>query len=211
MVQEFKTIKTDKGYVAVGKAEEGIHPEVNYFDDKVDFFGFVKMQDFLSKEYNWFFVNGIKENNRTVYKILATNTSFKLDGIDQFELEDEIKSMAFDAAFNSNINNNNLVLAATSWYDGYKAAQSKGCYTEEQAVDLMRWVVDNYDKTPMYMDVLRSKVQSLNQPKTLASIEVEMEQYFIDGKNPYIGEFIPFCKPKLTNGSLTVVKYNYAK
>ncbi len=65
-----KLIKVDGYWIIVNnKADEGINPEVKFFDDKVDKNGFYISTEFLTEKKQLKLVRGIENNNRFVYTV----------------------------------------------------------------------------------------------------------------------------------------------
>ena len=98
----------------------------------------------------------------------------------RFELEkddwqSEIKKV-FPRLYNSGMDKDFIRHTEDGFMEGYKAAQSKGCFTEED----MNWVANMASgmaysgKTSSEIaNQLTIKINSLKQPKQLVSIEVE--------------------------------------
>lgn len=64
-------LKDGRNILVNYKAEEGIHPEVTYFDNKVDKNNIYRGIEFGTENIILNYVKGIKDNFRTVYKIIA--------------------------------------------------------------------------------------------------------------------------------------------
>lgn len=104
-------------------------------------------------------------------RVVATHTSFKFEGIPQFEFE------KIDDAFDS-WNKEPMDFRDISEYRdyeaGYKAAQEKGCYSEK---DLVRAIKMSYGQAKQSTISVRTVqeliLKSLNQPKKLVAIEVD--------------------------------------
>lgn len=165
----------------------------------------------------------VKEDGIT---IIATDTSFKLEGIPQFELEkegwkSEIKKV-FPKLYNSNLDKVFIRHTEDGFMEGYKAAQEKGCYSIED----MNWVANMASGMALsgksLSDInnqLTIKIQSLNQPKKLVAIEVE--PYFTDEAERLEGlmrdgegikpEPLIVKSEEYPDGLLTVQKYYHEK
>ena len=191
IIMKYQVVKTDEGYVAVSNDE-------------------IKIGDFAlhnSKEYREkypkstsIFVKCTQSNHFSIQehwdKIVATDTSFKLEGVPQFELEtlswkdvlgikaveDSILAGKLNTEFNSPI----YVIGYTSGFkSGYKAAQEKGCYTEadiKKAIEYGTLLAEYHFNDNIYMTdeqeniALTSKdtfIKSLKQPKEPVAIEVQ--------------------------------------
>lgn len=129
--------------------------------------------------------------NKPVFRVIAS--TFPLEGIPLFDLE-ETDVMAPDYAPHFK----------EVWIEGYKAAQSKGCFTEDQLREAMKYA-SSYISTER---VIESYIESLKQPRTLVGIEVEDEM--VDPEEEYWGslEYAPF-RAKITNNKLTVTRHIY--
>ncbi len=69
------------------KYEEGIHPEVKYFDDKVDGNNIFKSSRMGTEEIIYSYVEGINENRRSVYEIIAGIGALPSIDYNGFDLE----------------------------------------------------------------------------------------------------------------------------
>lgn len=187
---KLKIVKTDKGYVAVS-------------DEKL-------------KEDNWSY--GVSN------KIIATDTSFKLEGIAQFKLEDTIEfpqdiiqQLSYEGKSITEIN---------GFKNGYKAAQEKGCYSIEdmrKAYEAGRdrgfWEEDYKDGSKILEQnapKFEVFIESLNQPKKLIAIEVDMTMKKVGSQivgGLKLGDYEEVMNitesEKYSDGLLTIQKYYY--
>lgn len=113
-------------------------------------------------------------------KIIATDTSFKMEGIAQFKLEKEVdilKRLANDSwegCHGCDESDKNFWI--NGFIHGYKTAKSKGCFTEEDMKSFSKFVTSNLmkhsDKNGGYLGI--DKVFNMwNQPKKLVTIEID--------------------------------------
>jgi len=164
-------------------------------------------------------------------RIIATDTSFKMEGIPQFEFENKeiedvknlcYKEFGYTKSTISNAHTGGNVL--DGFIAGYKAAQSKGCFTQE---DMRKAMEEGYkhctDSAMDYEDRFKRLIDSLKQPKKLVAIEVE-ESFKKPSETAIADEMktsgninnIPLVQiPKITkseeypDGLLTIKQYFY--
>lgn len=119
--------------------------------------------------------------------IVATDTTFKLSGIPQFELENLIDDEPLaEADFKHLGYKTGKQDFKVGFVRGYRSAQEKGCYTIEdmrQAYDSGKqrqfWEEDYKEGSKILeQNALNfdNFIESLNQPKKLVAIEVETER-----------------------------------
>lgn len=164
---KYQVIKTDKGYVAISNEpkKEGQHFVCTYqLKD-----GYVP----IHKDYGM--------ADACCYPIIATDTSFKLEGVPQFECEFE-KPWVFSSKLKSTgqevwqfcYNDEEGYNQHSGVYFKREHAekgmkdfiyQKKGCYTEK---DIKKAWKAGYNETN-----LDDYIQSLKQPKELVAIEVQ--------------------------------------
>jgi hypothetical protein len=78
--------KIPEGFIITSnKPEEGINPEANYFDDKVDKNGLVTLPEIFTEKLNTYLVKGIKENKRYVYKVIAQQDQIDFSSLSEDE------------------------------------------------------------------------------------------------------------------------------
>jgi len=156
---KLQVVKTDKGYVAVSdepiRCDEasGLIRNIWYVFEGIIY----------KREYS---------HPKNSSKIVATDTTFKLKGIPQFELEKEVdilKRLANDSwegCHGCDESDKNFWI--NGFIHGYKTAKSKGCFTEE---DIRKAYRSNgpLNKEDEFID-------SLKQPKKLVAIEVETQK-----------------------------------
>jgi len=167
-----QVVKTNKGYVAISdeKITEGffLHPKGVIFP--------------VTEIY----IRG-PISTGLMKKIIATDSTFKLEGIPQFELEkDELEKMALEYAslpYKNWPKDAQVILlednARLDFIAGYKAAQSKGCFTEEDIIKAIRFGKDlwkdaeNQVKNGVKKQLfVKDFIDSLKQPKKLVAIEI---------------------------------------
>jgi hypothetical protein len=82
----FELHKLPEGFIITSnKPEEGINPEANYFDDKVDKNGLVTLPEMFTEKLNTYLVKGIKENRRYVYKVIAQQDQIDFSALSEEE------------------------------------------------------------------------------------------------------------------------------
>lgn len=176
---KLQVIKTDKGYVAVS-------------DEKLkrDDWGIDLTESLLTKclrtEENSYW-------NKNCKKIIATDTSFKLQGVPQFKLP--------------------AVLDGAESVD--KAAQEKGCYTEDDmrnaymtgSISSLNWNKAKIEENFNHLKRAEEYINSLKQPKQLVGIEVDHEM--IGHPHEWVDTPILIKSEEYPNGLLTVKQYYY--
>lgn len=202
---KLQVIKTDKGYVAVDE-DADIHYDEwcleiheNYECD------LIKALD-VNPKYAWFvrrlnmgYTNKSKEEfgeffrrkkDGSCKKIIATDTTFKLEGIPQFDLPDVLNGesvnlfLGYDEKSVQALVEKDLIdereqrIAYHWFWIGLKAAQEKGCYTEEDLRKAINEVFNIVFKNNLLIKedskrITYDVIDSLKQPKQLVSIEVE--------------------------------------
>jgi len=179
---KLQVIKTEQGYVAVSNEEikEG--------------------NCYVSPTGIWFYTN------KDCKKIIATDNSFKLEGISQFELEETIVGKPLD----DYIREKHTQEECIGFIAGYRAAQSKGCYTKEdlrEVINICRIAIINNIKY-LYEDKI---IEGIAEPKNLIAIEVEELQVFSHYSQDLmkVAVYKGCGEPKVTNGLLTVKNYIY--
>lgn len=191
---KLQVVKTDKGYVAVSDFKN-----IN----KVDRYYNLKSKMFLDHDYED--LTSLTEND---VKIIATDTSFKLEGIPQFELESvSAGSIAIDA-WNKISTPEDADIAPyyiDGYMNGYEAAQSKGCFTEEDVKRAL--VLKNMGYGEKYI------LDSLKQPKKLVAIEVDTRLAlagYNEKGNAYMKEVFKMIESEqYPDGLLTIKEYFY--
>jgi hypothetical protein len=144
---KLQVIKPRFGYMAV--SEDPIFPGIHWWiHPETEHLGFA--EEPLKAPY---------------LKIIATDTSFKMEGIPQFELEDNIPYLQTTDKDQQ-----------WAYKEGYRAAKSKGCFTEEDMKSFSKFVTSNLmkhsDKNGGYLGI--DKVFNMwNQPKKLVTIEID--------------------------------------
>lgn len=193
---KLQIVKTDKGYVAISD-EAPIKGEYYLF---------------TFNNANTIF-NQANEKSEFYKKIVATDTSFKLEGIAQFEFEDNIEEIymlankAMEGGKGLPDDLKEFRGKAVDWgFDkfvkGYRAAQEKGCYSIEDIKKAL--VLKNMGYGEKHI------IESLNQPKKLVAIEVNSvsDGHFTPtevGKN----EPLIIANDLYPDGILTIQKYYY--
>lgn len=86
-----KLIKIKENFYVVGKAEEGVNPEVKHFDNKVDENSIHKSTS-MDDEIIYYFVRGIKENSRTIHEV--THSTQQLEGVELLD-KSEIEELVY--------------------------------------------------------------------------------------------------------------------
>lgn len=195
-------IKIDKGYVAVsnGKIEVDDH--------------------YLSN--NEIYVLCTNLNGKNSKKIIATDTTFKLEGVPQFELEEtHIDYISWNEANkifekeewrNPDLSNKEDELAVSAIHLGYKTALQNYQYTEENLRKAFE-AGNNYghneslNYSAHHFPDEDEYIQSLKQPKELIGIEVETD----DTGCTCISDPLSCCihEPKIVNNKLIVTNYIY--
>lgn len=202
---KLQIVKTTQGYVAISDEpkKEGQHFAcVNQLKTT----GYVS----IHTDYNMADI--------CCYPIIATDTTFKLEGIPQFELEksplrEELRDIIAEDWYKHKDDEPYIEQTAD---DCYKAAQSKGCFTEED----MNWVANMASgmaysgKTSSEIaNQLTIKINSLKQPKKLVAIEVgtrlALAGYNEKG-NAYMKEVFKMIESEqYPDGLLTIKQYYY--
>jgi len=181
---KLQVVKTDKGYVAI--SEQIPHQDHNMRTDDEGKWVISLYNSWigtLSQEYRGLWRIRWKVSDSMGYllsdphspenyrMIVATDTTFKLEGIPQFELESvSAGSIAIDA-WNKIATPEDADIAPhyiDGYMNGYEAAQSKGCFTEEDVKKAL--VLKNMGYGEKYI------LDSLKQPKKLVAIEVETQK-----------------------------------
>lgn len=215
---KLQVVKTNKGYVAV--SDENIKENDWYFNP------FIKV--FHKHQVEKGIFGPILGSN----KIIATDTSFKLEGIPQFELEKVedvdtfVKSCLnewglVDTEPHNDLEKGRRIGLKIGLFYGYKAAQEKGCYTEEDLRKAINNVFNIVFKNRLLIkeDLKRITydiINSLKQPKQLVGIEVETNSPYFDTEHQEERERNPSeIKPLINksedypNGLLTIKQYFY--
>lgn len=132
----------------------------------------------------------------------------------RFELEkddwqSEIKKV-FPRLYNSGMDKDFIRHTEDGFMEGYKAAQSKGCFTEEDMKSFSKFVTSNLmkhsDENGVYLGI--DKVFSMwNQPKKLVAIEVEHEM--IGHPHKWVDTPILNKSGEHPDGLLTIKQYYY--
>lgn len=206
---KLQVIKTDKGYVAITKdlvdmgkpyLMQGIGTEIRIRGEKHDI--------------SW---------TKWASKIVATDTSFKLERIPQFELEKtEDDEPLAETDFNHLGYKTGKQDFKVGFVRGYRAAKEKGCYTEEDMENAFlageKWEARNQSidrKEPLeFTEALNVHefIDSLKQPKQLVAIEVEsgaIGGYTQEG-GTYVHTYFQVTKSEeYLDGLLTIKQYFY--
>jgi len=207
---KLQVIKTDKGCVAVSsepiRCDEasGLIGDIWYV-----FKGVIYKRDY--------------SHPKDCLKIIATDSTFKLEGIPQFELENKLPSEEFTWAefrdFYLKVSTlakgerglHSLGEFRIGYNEGYKAAQSKGCFTEEdmrKAFDRGEW--DGSGKSEATRNaIFYNFIDSLKQPKKLVAIDVETLIIAGKGKGEKSTNILNITKSEHYPDGLLVVKQYY--
>lgn len=235
---KLQIVKTDKGYVAISDEQPSQKDTRTEDEGKWALSLFDSWVGQLSMEYRGLWRIEWKVNDsvgnllsnphqpENYRMIVATDTSFKLEGIPQFELEKDDKDYQLMRAATLTLKNYDLkdefnVSAAggfCSGYDaGYKAAQEKGCYSIEdmrKAFDRGEW--DGSGKSEAVRNsVFDDFIESLNQPKKLVAIEIltrkthpRADEYTKDGDIIDV-PFTQDKSPEYPDGLVIIKQYYY--
>ncbi len=229
---KLQVIQTEKGYMVVSEEEikerdwfyNPIDCNKYGYSDKIHICKSTPLDGF-TKESIHIITGDFRFARENCKKIVATDQSFKLDGIPQFELEnpdDELYNQIPNIGKGDGIEQ---LFFGDGYISGYKAATKQ--YTEEdlrtaifKAIDI--WMNNmTEDSAEINEKDFQSIIQSLNQPKKLVAIDVETEQIIFKEKynsceynNERVGCIADICNcytliPKVINGFLTVKQYYY--
>lgn len=155
-------IQIGEGYVVVdSRPLKGIHPEVTYFDDKVNENNIYKSTEMFTNRISFLYIKGISENKRTVHTILFTSQSFSLEGVSVIEesnkLDEILEPFILD---NGDLYCHNTPFLIKKIKEVLQAKENT--YTEEQ----LKEVIDrarNYNDG--WVENEKEIIESLNQPK----------------------------------------------
>lgn len=218
-----KLIKLQDKFILVNDGEEGINPEVKYFDDKVDSDNIYIGTEMFTENKIYYYVKGVSSDNRIVHKIIAGIP--ELPTID-FSLlsEEDCKTIGF-------VNVERLareeILYNDSkrdwWKQGFKTSQSlndkmfsledmEQCFLSAREFNSMDGVVDinvvlnftndNSDLRAVHV-TFEDYIQSLQQ----TNWNVEVEMYACTEDYGMCAEKCKgTCKPRITNNSIKVLK-----
>lgn len=201
---KLQTIKTQQGYVAVSDEEaEEVHYRLFLHDNSI---------------YQGSMEKGIHPDSR---KIIATDDSYKLEGVPQFELEVQDETCFFCKIRDKG---HSLQYRDRDWFqEGWDAAQSNSCYTEDEWERLTSdaWLNEpnpNDFSHNSFIYASKAIFKSLKQPKELVAIEVE-EDWIPDYShnkpsfyaNSYTKKFLPklIKSEQYPDGLLQVKQYYY--
>jgi hypothetical protein len=114
-----KLIMITNPIICSADCEDGINPEANYFDAKVNGDNICTMNVMHTDDiYYYYYVNGIKENFRNVYKVIAGLP--ELPSIDWNNLHEEFGFIDIDKIANTRWKNLTGVLG---FIDGFEQSQ----------------------------------------------------------------------------------------
>lgn len=186
------------------KYEEGIHPEVKYFDDKVDGNNIFKSSRMGTEEIIYSYVEGINENRRSVYEIIAGIGALPSIDYNGFDLElGNIEGLASEyekengGAFSVGIKD--------AFIEGARKEKSLNDkkFTKE---DIMAWY--KYVKTHTCEEAFEHLKKIKQQPKTV-DIEVEEYQEYVRPNEHEIRNLIKHKYStfvKITNNKIKITK-----
>lgn len=233
---KLQVVKIDKRYVAISDEHLKIGDTILYGnpEGKEDWnWGF----NIINSEERLLHYSKMKEMFDTIVpisskakplsnKIIATDTSFKLEGIPQFELEKEDFIELAEAQYPyvntsieevNKVHNTKVDSKRIAFIQDYRAAQKRGCYSIEdiqKAIgfgkdlyeDIKRNIRDGEERKLFTSDFIKS----LNQPKKLVAIEVatinSLHSFPTEaGKN----EPLIIINNLYPNGVLTIKQYYY--
>lgn len=165
--------------------------------------------------------------------IVATDTTFKLEGIAQFELPAildggestdlielaETKYPYIDTSIGdiNKVHNIKVDSKRIAFIQGYKAAQEKGCYTEEDLRKAINEVFNIVFKNSLLIKedserITYDVINSLKQPKKLVAIEVDttaIAGYTQEGDTCVKEMFKMVKSEQYPDGLLTIKQYFY--
>ena len=186
------------------KYEEGIHPEVKYFDDEVDGNNIFKSSRMGTEEIIYSYVEGINENRRSVYEIIAGIGALPSIDYNGFDLElGNIEGLASEyekengGAFSVGIKD--------AFIEGARIGKSLDDkkFTKE---DIMAWY--KYVKTHTCEEAFEHLKKIKQQPKTF-DIEVEEYQEYVRPNEHEIRNLIKHKYStfvKITNNTIKITK-----
>ena len=167
---ELRVVTTEKGKILVDESAE-IKKNINTVNEGLNGDWF----------YNSIYKSIARIGDITAYdfKIIATiNHSISLD-VSMVIVEDEVEKLALERYPNTHLISSSIPqIAIKAFIEGYKAAQQKGVYSEEDMEEAFQQGMDNVDNDGCYIDKIEIAFKECIEYLKQEYIELEMVENY---------------------------------